>query len=144
MSIVDFNPNPPPRQLRQFGLIATVALPAIGWLFCGRPTTDWSSSQTGLITILTATGVLTGLMGWLKPTALKPIFLAAMIVTYPIGLVISEVILLAIFLLVFTPFAIVFRLIGRDALQRRIDRDADTYWQPKDQPKDVASYYRQS
>ncbi len=144
MSIIDFNANPSSRQLRQFGLITTIALPAITYLLCGRSTAEWSSLQTNLMALFTTAGILAGLLGWFKPAALKPLFLAAMIATYPIGLVVSELILLALFLLVFTPFAMVFRLIGRDALKRKIDPDADTYWQPKDQPQDAASYYRQS
>jgi hypothetical protein len=39
--------------------------------------------------------------------------------------------------------AFLFRVMGRDALQRRIDRDAKSYWQPKAQPRDAGSYYRQ-
>ena len=144
MSIIDFNPNPSPGHLRQFGLITIVALPAISWILCGRPTTDWSAFQWNLMTSIVGVSIMVGLLGWFKPTAIKPVFMAMMIVTYPIGVVVGEAILLVIFLLVFTPFAFVFRLIGRDALQRKIDRDAETYWQPKEQPRDRGSYLRQS
>jgi hypothetical protein len=32
---------------------------------------------------------------------------------------------------------------GRDPLQRKFDPAATSYWQPKAQPKDAASYFRQ-
>ena len=44
---------------------------------------------------------------------------------------------------IFTPMALVFRLIGRDALARR-RVNAQTYWAPKAAPTDVKSYFRQS
>jgi hypothetical protein len=42
--------------------------------------------------------------------------------------VVSPIILGAIFFVVFTPVALYFRLTGRDALRRRFDRDAKSYW----------------
>ena len=36
MKLVEINWNPTDRQLRQFGMIALVALPALGWLWSGR------------------------------------------------------------------------------------------------------------
>ena len=56
---------------------------------------------------------------------------------------VGELAQLLIFLLIFTPMALIFRLIGRDALQRKIDHQASTYWQPKPQPRNSRSYYRQ-
>jgi hypothetical protein len=48
------------------------------------------------------------------------------------------------YFVIFLPVAIVFRLIGRDALQRVLNRSAATYWQPKRQAADARSYFRQS
>ena len=59
-------------------------------------------------------------------------------------MVISEVILLVIFLFIFAPVATVFRLIGRDALERQIERDRDSYWQEKARAAGIRSYFRQS
>jgi len=51
---------------------------------------------------------------------------------------------LIIYFGVFLPFGLVFRLLRRDALQLELDRDRDSYWEPKKQPTSAASYYRQS
>jgi hypothetical protein len=59
-------------------------------------------------------------------------------------LVVGEVLLLVIYFLVFTPVAMLFRIIGRDALARKIDRGAATYWRAKESRADVESYFRQS
>lgn len=46
----------------------------------------------------------------------------------------NPVITALLFYLVFTPFALVFRLAGRDALRRRRDPAADSYWIPRQPP----------
>ena len=66
------------------------------------------------------------------------------LLTLPIGLVVGEIILMTIYFLLFLPVSLVFRLIGRDALKRGIDRSAKTYWQSKPEPAGPESYFRQS
>jgi hypothetical protein len=55
----------------------------------------------------------------------------------------SFLVLAVIWYGVFTLVALVFRLIGRDALQRSFEPDAPTYWQPKALPTDPRRYLRQ-
>lgn len=42
--------------------------------------------------------------------------------------IVSPIVLGAMYFVVLTPFAVVMRLFGRDALQRRLDPNARTYW----------------
>lgn len=145
MKLVEINWRPGDRQLRQFGLIALVALPFLGWWFSGRPgLSGWTSGQQLAVGTLGAIGLLLGAVGLARPQLLRPVFLAAMIIALPIGLVVSELVLLVIYFLLFAPVALLFRVFGRDALERKIDRRATTYWSPKAQPRDVESYFRQS
>ena len=46
----------------------------------------------------------------------------------------GEVVLGIIYFGVFLPVSMIFRLVGHDALERRIDRKAKSYWQPKARP----------
>jgi hypothetical protein len=48
-----------------------------------------------------------------------------------------------VFYLVFTPVGLVMRLLGRDPLQRRFDREAGTYWVDHVEPRSVEEYFRQ-
>jgi hypothetical protein len=122
-----------------------VLLPLAAWLLAGRPMGDaWQASDGWLIGSLAAVG---GLLVWLSavaPRYVRPVFIAASIATYPIGWVVGEVMLSVIYFFVFTPVALVFRLIGRDVLERKIDRGAKTYWRLKESRGDVESYFRQS
>jgi hypothetical protein len=135
MRLVEINWQPSDRQLRQFGGICLVALPAIAWL--------WGASvnAVGMLAIL---GALLAATGMLFPATLKPVFVGLMLVALPIGLVVGELAMLLIYFAVFLPFGLAFRVARRDALQRRINREQETYWQPKKRASNAAAYYRQS
>jgi len=55
-----------------------------------------------------------------------------------------EVLFAAVFFLVITPVALLFKVIGRDALKLKIDKQADTYWEPRKPASGPESYFRQS
>jgi len=135
MTLVEINWNPSKTQLRQFGVICFPALPLVGWL--------WNASLP-IIGVLAVVGFLLGCLGFIFPPAIKPVFLALTIVATPIGLVVGEMAMLLIYFGVFFPIGILMRFTGKDALQKKLDRNAATYWNSKRQPNDVASYYRQS
>jgi len=145
MKMVEVNWRPTDRQLRQFGGIALIAFPLAAWLLCGRPwPADIGPTQTRVIGGAAAMGVVCGLLSLVSPQLLRPLFVGLSIVALPIGLVVSEIILLVMFYLLFVPVGLFFRLTGRDAMERKIDRQAKTYWQPKAPPAGLESYFRQS
>jgi hypothetical protein len=85
-----------------------------------------------------------GILGLWRPMVFRPVFVGWMTVSHPVGWLISQLVLLLIYTLVFTPFAFLFRLMGRDMLALRQRSDEDSYWLPKAQATDVQSYFRQS
>jgi len=88
--------------------------------------------------------VVPGLLGLLFPAVIRPVFVFLTAVTFPIGLVVSWLLLGLVYYGILTPVGLIFRLIGRDALSRRFQADVPTYWCAKPQPADVRSYFRQS
>ena len=94
--------------------------------------------------VLGGVGVVIGLLGLVRPEAIRPLFAGLMVLTFPIGWVVSHVLLAVLFYGVFTPVGAVFRLIGRDALSVRPHDDRDTYWMRKPTAPDMRSYLRQS
>ena len=81
-------------------------------------------------------------IGIWKPFLIRPLYVALTVVSFPIGWVVSRVVLFAVYMLVLTPVGIVMRLLGRDPLARK-RRNAESYWKPKDRRRDVASYFAQ-
>ena len=134
MPLVEFNWNPATRQLKQFGWLALVLLPLVAW-FWGA-TILWIGICAGI-------GLLLALVGSIAPKFLKPVFVGLSLILMPIGLVVGELLLILIFLLIFLPIGLVFRMLGRDRLQRTLDRSQATYWQKKEMPTDLKRYFRQ-
>ena len=133
----DVTKAPPPKMLRQFaGLWLVVFLGMAAW--------RWGHGNVGLATQgLAAVAVVVGAAGLLSPTLMKPIWIAWMVAAFPIGWTISRVVLGAIFFLVVTPLAVVFRLMGRDALRLR-RTEVSSHWVSKRRAGDLREYFRQS
>ncbi len=133
MKLVEINWAPSTWQLRQFGVLCVFVLPLVGWL--------WNVGASGLAVMLLV-GSLVAVLSFAWPVAVKPIFVGLILVAAPIGMVVGELAMLLIFLGIFLPIGLIFRLMGRDALRLTVDKKATTYWQPKSEPKQVSSYYR--
>lgn len=142
MKLVEINWNPTTRQLRQFGVAAALVLPLLGWLTTGKPRT-FESANLPMIGGLAVVGACLALLSFVMPGAVKPIFVGISLVTMPIGLIVGLLVMVAVYYVVFVPIGLIFRLIGRDAMHRKLDRSAVTYWQVKQQPSDVRRYFRQ-
>src|SRR5436305_1731572 len=128
--------TPPTRTLRQF---AGLWLLFVGGLACWHGLVH---DRVILAAVLAILALAVGLLGLIKPRAIRPVFLGCLIVTFPIGWVVSRLLLGVLFYGIFTPVALVFRVIGRDALQRRYRPDQSSYWEAKPMPADTRSYLR--
>lgn len=133
----DIQFNPGDRTLRQFAGLALVifgAMAGVEWLLRERPTVAAAYAIAAAVI---------GIPGLISPRIVKPVFVGWSIVAFPIGWVISTVMLLLLYGLVFTPIALVFRITGRDVLDRRRP-NAASYWKPKPVARDKRAYFRQS
>lgn len=92
--------------------------------------------------ILAAAALIVGLTGLVRPALIRLIYVGAVALTFPIGWTVSKILLACLFYGLFTPVAVVFRLMGRDVLARRPHLEAETYWLPKALATDPRSYFR--
>lgn len=120
--------NPTKRILRQFAgtwfLIFLVA--AIRSSIHGH-------KSAGIALVLIA---FVGVAGLVKPFLIKYLFLGATIAAYPLGWVMTQLILAIMFYAVLTPIALIARWRGRDSLQLRGQTEKSTFWTPRaEQPK---------
>jgi Saxitoxin biosynthesis operon protein SxtJ len=128
--------SPKPKLLRQFAGLWLIVFPLLAALRVWRGHADnWAIG-------LAVAGVVVGLVGLVKPEAVRPIYSGWMLAAFPIGWTVSQLMLLVLFYLVFTPVGLVFRLIRRDALSLR-RRDVSTYWAVKPGAARVEDYFRQ-
>jgi Saxitoxin biosynthesis operon protein SxtJ len=109
-----------PRDLRKFGLMVGGVFVALGIVFLLRHKPSYP--------FLVWPGVALILFGALVPRALKYIYIAWMSVAFTLGFVMSRVLLAICFFLLVTPIALIGRLFGKDFLNRKLEREATSYW----------------
>jgi Saxitoxin biosynthesis operon protein SxtJ len=129
--------QPDRKTLRQFAGLWLVFFGGIAlWqaLVRGRPSLGLSIGALALVV---------GLAGLTQPEWVRLIYIGWMVLAFPIGWTVSQVILLIMYFGLFMPIALIFRLIGRDPLQRARRSGVESYWAPKPAPVDVRSYFKQ-
>jgi hypothetical protein len=103
----------------------------------------WLLRCSGFSTaVACATAVACSWIGWRFPATVKPVYVALSLLALPCGLLVSEAVMLIVYFGLLTPLGLVFRLRGRDALQRTIDPAAPTYWHTRPAPRGPRSYLR--
>jgi len=113
--------DPDRQELRKFGLVFASGIALIfglllPWLF-DRPWPLWPWIAAGG---LAATGLL-------LPPLLRPVFWLWMKFGHVLGWINTRIILGITFLLLFVPVALLFHLMGKDPMKRRLDPSARSY-----------------
>jgi hypothetical protein len=114
--------NTPDREeLRKFGLVFATGIALIfglllPWLFAHAwPAWPWITAG-----ILVTTALL-------LPPLLRPVYWLWMKFGHALGWINTRIILGVTFLLLFVPVALVFHLLGKDPMRRRLDPSASSY-----------------
>lgn len=139
MSLIEIDWNPSIRQLRVFGLSAMAASIVLAGVFV----LVWGLAILWAVVALAA-GAAILLCSLISPRAARIVYVVLSAVGMPIGFVVSFILLAAFYFLLLTPLALLFRLIGRDALNRRFERDSDSYWTPRKPAASLDRYFHQS
>lgn len=123
------------KTLRNFGLLFFVVLIAMAGLsyWKGRSNWPWFIGGSGLFLIL----------GLFLPFLLKPFYKVWMIFAFLLGWVMTRIIVSLAFFLIFTPVGFVFRVMGKDLLNEKIERNATTYWKKHEPILDKSRYLKQ-
>jgi len=144
MVTIDWNPDA--RTLRHFGWIALGGFGLIAMLAWF----EWLIFSFGLgaarpyvAGIAMGLGVVGAFFSLVYPPANRVLYVGLSIVAYPIGFVLSHVLLAALFFGLFAPVGILFRVFRRDPMHRRWDPDAPSYWVPARASRGSERYFRQ-
>jgi hypothetical protein len=132
----DISFKPEARMLRQFAGFWVFFLGLACWQ-------SYSRGNTWLAVVFASLALTVGPAGLVKPQAIRWIYVGAMLLAFPIGWLLSRVVLTILFYGVFTPIALLFRLIGRDALGLKKNGPGASYWVVKPRAAGPQDYFHQ-
>ncbi len=144
--LAQLNLQPTTKQLRQFGVIAVVAFGVLGGVVQwkgGLFGFDFGESKKTVVYAFWLAGGLSGLFSFVWPAANRPLFTTLSLVAFPIGWIVSHVVLAFLFFGILTPLALFFRLMGRDPLTRSWEPHQRSYWVDMPPPPNNRDYFRQ-
>jgi len=125
-----------PKELRLFaGLVLPAFSAALAWMVHGR--------FPAAVVPLVAIGVVLGIAGLVRPAIAAAVYRGLTLALFPIGWVVSHVLLAVVYYLLLTPIGLVLRASGRDPLHRKIQPEAPSYWIERDGPRAPDTYFRQ-
>jgi hypothetical protein len=138
MSLIEIDWNPKSKQLQNFGKIALAATFIISFLLylLKGVAIQW-------VLIICAFGITIFIISKISLKLTKLIYLGMILLTMPIGWVVSFILMAAFYFLLLAPLGLFFRLIGRDPLYRRFDPTAKSYWMSRRPPKGLEQYFHQ-
>jgi hypothetical protein len=121
MGLIIFQTKPTARVLRQF---------AAAWLVFFLLLAANQIWRRGHVPagIVLAIASLIGIVGLIKPSSVRLLFIGASAAAFPIGWVVSQIALLIMFYGVVTPMALFWRIRRRDVLQLRAKPDQSSFW----------------
>jgi hypothetical protein len=133
--------DPSRKMLRQF---AALWIAFFGGFALWQGLVRGHSTAAAVLAVLALT---VGPIGLVRPGWLRPIFVGWMVLAFPIGWTVSQVVLAVMFYALFTPIGLVFRALGRDPLALRRargpGREAESYWLPKPAAASPRRYFQQ-
>ena len=122
MSVVQINTDPTRRQLNQFGSIW------MGFVAFFGAIAFFKFHNPSLARGLWVAAVVVPIVGWVFPRFMRWVFLGMSYLAFPIGFVVSHVVLAVVYYLVLTPIGLLTRLFGYDSMKRRFDPETKSYW----------------
>jgi len=144
--MIEMDWRPDERTLKQFGFIALFGfsfLAAIAWFEVLVFSFGLGQSRALVAGGFAALAGISTLFSLVAPRANLPIYIGLTILAYPIGFVLSYFIMGLLFFGMITPLGLIFRLIGKDPMNRRFEPAAESYWSDPRPRRGKESYFRQ-
>jgi hypothetical protein len=141
---LDFRPDS--RQLRQFGFIALAAFGLLGASILwkgGLFGLGFGDAARPVAVGLWVLGGFSALLSLLWPRGNYPLFVGLSLLAFPIGFLLSHVVLVVLFFGVLTPVGLLLRLLGHDLLSRGFEKDRKSYWVDLPETTERRDYFRQ-
>jgi hypothetical protein len=127
LSLIEINKNPSRRDLFWFGAVVAALCGVIGAIF------HWKLGAPSAARGFWIAGAAILVVYYAVPPLRRPMYVGWMVLCWPLGWVMSHVILGIAYFLVITPVGLIMRAFGNDPMRRKFDRSATTYWTPHEE-----------
>ncbi|MDP8219388.1 MAG: hypothetical protein P9M03_11760 [Candidatus Theseobacter exili] len=136
--MIQINKNPSIRELKQFSRIWLPLLSILlGYIFFSK------LHIPHIAVVILVSGAFTSLFGVFFPGRIKPVFVALIYITYPIGFILSYFILALLFFFLLTPIALIMRIFNFDPIERSSDKTKKSYWKTIEHSDKTEQYFKQ-
>ncbi len=136
--MIPIQTNPSDRQLRQFaGIWFPLFAAMLGYILISA--FELNQVAYGLWIFAGIAAVV----GLIVPRAIKFLFVGLMFATFPIGFVVSHVILVLLYYVILSPLGILLRVMGKDPMLKKPDPNASSYWKEREPVTTSDVYFRQ-
>jgi hypothetical protein len=135
MRFEDLDFQPSTRKLRQFALIAAILL-LVATALRYRASHELAWLPLAAAIVFAAAGVF-------APSAVRLVWIASSVVTFPIGWLVSRLALVLFYFAVITPLAALLRLFRKSPHQDGFERGTETYWTRVTLPEEPRRYFDQ-
>ena len=136
MAMIEINKNPSAKELNWFGILLGIFAGLVGgWLW-------WGGSPFAARLVWGILGGLT-VVYFLVPPLRRYIYLGWLYAAFPIGYVVSHIIMGIVYFGVVTPVGIIMRALGKDPMQRGFDKAAKSYWVEHRTAREASRYFKQ-
>lgn len=129
--LIDFDLHPPESKLARFGFVALAVFGVASWAALNGHLWFGGLGHSARVPVAGIFGVLAGVsaafsVAW--PKGNRALWVVLSVLTYPIGFVVSWLVLGLVFFGVLTPLGVALRLFGHDPLKRASSSEAESYW----------------
>lgn len=137
MSLIRLNLHPSRFQLSVFSAAWFVVCAAVSIQL-------WRHGHHKPAITVGALSIAVPLVGIGVPEVLRWLYIGLSYATYPIGFVVSHLVLAIVYFVVVTPIGLVMRVCGYDPLERKFDAKSPSYWKVRRTRAAPETYFRQS
>lgn len=138
MALATLDLNPSKKKLQDFGLTALCMCAVIGLLLLWMEKIPLKGTA-----IFSAVGLVMYALSRISTALIKPAYQILVLVTFPIGWVVSHLVMALFYYVIITGVGLIFKILGRDPLCRKYDPQAETYWIPYKHKRSPEHYFRQ-
>lgn len=131
------NRDPSAADLRWFGVLLVIFTGVLGAIV------GWRTGSSVWRTSIWIFGGGLALVYFVVPVARRPIYVGWMYAAFPLGWTISHLVMAFVYFGVVTPIGLLLRAAGHDALNRRFDRSARSYWVRYTPQRELPRYFKQ-